>query len=82
MVTAAIRSQPGLDHEGNIAEQHRRTGNENSSVDRKHISDFMGMRRGALHREPHLPFDEILHGADALAAPDKALACSVKQIDI
>ncbi len=82
MVTAAIRSLPGLDHEGNIAEQHSRTGNENSSVDGKHISDFMGMRRGVLHREPYLPFGVILHGADALATPDRTPADAVKQIDI
>ena len=35
---------------------------ENSSVDGKHISDFMGKRRVELYRTIYLPFGYLSHG--------------------
>jgi hypothetical protein len=66
MGTGTIRSQPELGHEENIAVKNSHASGRNSSVDGKHISDFMGKRRGDLHLTADLPVREMSHGAMAL----------------
>jgi hypothetical protein len=66
MSTGTISSQPELGHEENIAAKDSHASDENSSVDGKHISDFMGKRRADFHLTDDLPFKEMSHGTEAL----------------
>jgi hypothetical protein len=61
MGTGTIRSQTELNEE-NIVVKNSHARGENSSVDGKHISDFMGKRRVELHRTTYLPLGYLSHG--------------------
>jgi len=63
MGTGTIRSQPELNEE-NIVVKNSHARGENSSVDRKHISDFMGKRRVELHRTTYLLLGYLSHGGN------------------
>ena len=66
MSTGTIRSQPELGHEENIAVKDSHARDQNSSVDGKHISDFMGKGPGDLHLTDDLPFRGMSQGTEAL----------------
>jgi len=60
MGARTIRSQRERGDENNIAGKNSYARGQNSSVDGKHISDFMGKQRGGLHLRAELQFSRYV----------------------